>query len=351
MTLALLSDQLAGRAASPFAARLRQNFRFDGLWWRKLAALGCGYGPEWVKRYAPVPTAALIFLLVRPNRRGAMANMARVVGTTRRTEAALAALHMYTEFARCMTETMEYYGPSPQPIQVELPERDGVVDALREGRGAVIVTGHFGNWDIAAKTLRERGRPINLVMAREANTTTNHYVRAAREQAGVQVIYSDTSVFSSLNMIRALRRNEIVAIQLDRSPGAVGARLVPFFGAPALFPSGPFILARAAGAPLIPVFIPRLGTRHYAIRIGDRFSVPRETRALDRVMAEVVHAFEDTVRAFPTQWFQFAPFWPTGAAEQKDNSADAPDPVLWDDDENQLAQQGKQCRRLFSSAE
>jgi KDO2-lipid IV(A) lauroyltransferase len=280
-----------------------------------------------VKRYLPAPTAALMFLLVGLNRRGAIANMTRIVDTPRRTEAARAALAMYVEFARCMTETMEYYGPSPQAIQVDLPERDAVVDALREGRGAVIVTGHFGNWDIAAKTLHEHGRPINMVMAREGNSSTNQYVRAAREQAGVRVIYSDTSVFSSLNMIRALRRNEIVALQLDRSLGAVGTRLVPFFGAPASFPSGPFILSRAAGAPLIPVFIPRLGTRHYAVHIGDRFSVPQETGALVRVMAEVVHAFEEIVRAFPTQWFQFAPFWPTGAAEQKSDSANAPDPV------------------------
>ena len=55
MTLALSSDQLAGSAVSSFAARLRQNLRFDGLWWRKLAALGCAYGPEWVKRYLPAP--------------------------------------------------------------------------------------------------------------------------------------------------------------------------------------------------------------------------------------------------------------------------------------------------------
>jgi Kdo2-lipid IVA lauroyltransferase/acyltransferase len=317
LTPALLLDRLAASAVFPFAGRLRQNARFDGLWWRKLAALGCGYGPEWVKRSLPAPTAAMIFLLVRLNRRGAIANMARILGTTRRAEAVLAALRMYAEFARCMTETMESYGPCPPPIRVDVPERDNVADALREGRGAVVVTAHFGNWDIAAKTLHEHGRPINLVMAREGNATTNQYVRAARERAGVQVIYSDTSVLSSLNMIRALRRNEIVAIQLDRSQGAVGARLVPFFGAPAPFPSGPFILARAVGAPLIPVFTPRLGTRHYAIRIGDRFNVPRETRALDRVMAEVVRLFEDTVRAFPNQWFQFAPFWPGGAAEQK----------------------------------
>ena len=231
MTLALPPDQLAGSAVSSFAARLRQNLRFDGLWWRKFAALGCRCGPEWVRRYLPIPTAAIIFLLVRLNRRGAIANMARIVGATRRTEAALAALRMYAEFARCMTETMEYYGRSPQPIQVDLPERDSVVDALREGRGVVIVTGHFGNWDIAAKALREHGRPINMVMAMR-------------------------------------------------------------------------------------------------IRFGDRFSVPQETRALDRVMAEVVRAFEDTVRTFPTQWFQFAPFWPGGATEQRDNFAGRPAEIM-----------------------
>ena len=130
----------------------------------------------------------------------------------------------------------------------------------------------------------------------------------------MRVIYSDTSVFSSLNMIRALQRNEIVALQLDRALGAGGTRLVPFFGAPAPFPSGPFVLARLAGAPMIPVFMPRLGTRHYAIRFYSRVELPREARdshALDQVMREVVGTFEAVVREFPRQWFQFAPFWPT----------------------------------------
>jgi len=142
-------------------------------------------------------------------------------------------------------------------------------------------------------------------------------VRAARERAGVHVIYSDTSALSSLNMIRALRHNEIVALQLDRSPGAAGARQIPFFGAPASFPSGPFVLARVSGAPLIPVFIPRVGRRHYAIRMGDRFNIPRDARRFEQVMAEVIHFFEDTVRSFPSQWFQFAPFWSDGTEQQQ----------------------------------
>jgi len=296
--------------------RLRQSFRFDGVWWRKFAYLGCVYGPEWWKRYSPPAFSTIIFGLVGDNRRHAAANMARVLGEPNPRRAMAAALRMYAEFAHCMTETMEYYGPRPKPLRLDLPEHDELVEALRAGTGAVVVTGHFGNWDVAAKTLHEYGRPINVVMARETNATTHEFVRQARERVGVRVIYSDSSVFSSLNMIRALRHNEIIAIQLDRPLGAGGTRLIPFFGAPAAFPSGPFVLARLSGAPLIPVFIPRLGRRHYQIRITGRFSVPREprdARALERVMVEVVQAFEEAVRAYPTQWFQFAPFWQAGA--------------------------------------
>jgi len=296
-------------------ARLAQNLRFDGLWWRQFAYLGCVYGPEWWKRYSPPAIGAIIFTLVGRNRRGAIANFERVLAPAGRGEAARAALRMFANFACCFTETMEFYGPRPRPIRVDPPIVNPIAAALTAGRGVVILTAHFGNWDIAAKTLGAYGRPINIVMARESNVTTQEYLRRAREQTGVRVIYSDTSVFSSLNMIRALRQNEIVALQLDRVTGKT--RAIPFFGAPAAFPAGPFILARLAGTPLIPVFIPRVGTRHYAIRLGQPLSVPRErgeTAALDHAMRSVVAEFEQVVREFPTQWFQFLPFWPPSAA-------------------------------------
>jgi phosphatidylinositol dimannoside acyltransferase len=310
---------------SSVLGRLCASVRYDGLWWRKFAYLGCVYGPEWWKRYSPPAIAAIIFALIGRNRRGSIDNMKRMLGEADE-NAAVAALRMFAQFAHCFTETMEYYGPRPRPIALDEPLHDDLAAALHEGHGAVVVTGHFGNWDIAAKRLRDYGRPINVVMAREVNASTHEYVRAARERAGVRVIYSDTSVFSSLNMIRALQRNEVVAIQLDRALGAGGTRLIPFFGALAPFPSGPFVLARLAGAPLIPVFIPRLGTRRYAIRVCGRFQLAREARdnrALERVMTDVVRAFEATVREFPRQWFQFTPFWPeqSGLVAAADDSA------------------------------
>src|SRR5207247_2596881 len=59
-----------------------------------------------------------------------------------------------------------------------------------------------------------------------------------------------TAPTASLSLLSALRRGEIVAMQGDRALGTRGDVLQPFFGAPAPFPLGPFVLARAAGAPV-----------------------------------------------------------------------------------------------------
>ena len=59
-----------------------------------------------------------------------------------------------------------------------------------------------------------------------------------------------------------------------------------------------------------------VGVRHYGVRLGSEVYLKREMRdaqALERAMAGVVGEFEAIIREFPSQWFQFAPFWPTSA--------------------------------------
>lgn len=296
---------------------LPQELRVDGLWWRKFAMLGSVYGPEWWKRCSPPVIAAVIFALIGPNRRGAMANLRRILGTREASVTAPAALRTFVEFAHCMTETMEFFGPRPQAVRVDVPDPDLLASVLEEGRGAVVVTGHLGNWDVAAADLRKYGREITVVMAHEANPSTHEYVRRMREANDIRVVYSDESVFSSLHLVRALRANHIVAMQLDRTSPQGRTLDLDFFGSPARFSAGPFHLARLAGAPILPCFAPRLGVRHYEIRFGRVHEVPNRRRrsGIEAVAARVVEDFEAIVREHPCQWFQFADFWdPSGAA-------------------------------------
>jgi len=315
------SDPAPGRSQRRRVRRWRAALRFDGLWWRQLARLGSVYGPEWWKRASPPAIALVIFLLVGRNRRSAIENQARVLGPHgSRWRAVLAALRSFSSFARCLAETLEFYGPRPRPVRIEEPARNHVVEALEGERGVILATAHVGNWDISGRSLHATGRPVHLVMGREANETTQEYARRSREQVGVQIIYSDSSVFSAFNMIRALRRNEILAIQIDRGNGERNAsvRPVDFFGAPALFQEGPFQLARLSGAPVVPVVTLRRGRRHYEIVLGEPRRVSREVPGdATQALGETVAFFERTIREHPEQWFQFSPFWstttPTGA--------------------------------------
>ncbi|MFN2375403.1 MAG: lysophospholipid acyltransferase family protein [Candidatus Binatia bacterium] len=273
--------------------------------------LGSVYGPEWWKRSSPPVIAAVIFALIGPNRRGAMTNLRRILGTREASVIAPAALRMFVEFAHCMTETMEHFGPRPKPLRVDVREPDLLAAALEQGRGAVIVTGHLGNWDVAAADLRKYGRTITVVMAHEANASTREYVKRMRESHHIRVVYSDESVFSSLHLVRELRANNIVAMQLDRAAPMGRQVEVPFFGRPARFSAGPFHLARVAGAPIVPCFAPRLGTRHYEIRFGGMHEVADRSRRgrIETIAAQVVADFETVVRENPCQWFQFRDFW------------------------------------------
>jgi KDO2-lipid IV(A) lauroyltransferase len=266
------------------------------------------YGPDWWKRYSPPVIAAIIFALVRRNREGALANLRQVLGVRGRWRERGDVLRLYAQFAHCFTETHEAYGPRPAPVELEAPVEDLLARALAAGRGVVVLTGHFGNSDIAALGLAPYGRPVTMVMARETNVTAWPHVESVLGPRGVRVVYSSDSPLRSLSLLRALRNNEIVALQFDGHPLAPGATVVDFFGRPAGFHLGPFLLARAARAPILPVFIVRTGRRRYAIRLVGRYE-PRTAGEAVEALQQVVVGFEALVREHPHQWFQFADYW------------------------------------------
>ncbi len=291
-------------------SRALKKLRYDSLWWRKFAALGATYGPEWWKRTSPTAIGVLCFVLIGSNRRAAIANMTRV-GAGRSLRPAIAALRMFVQFAYCLSETLERFGPRPMPVLVDLPDADPVLEAVECGRGAIIVTAHYGNWDVAAADLLRYDRPTHVVMAHEPNESANSYVEALRASVGLNIVYSDQSALASLELLSALRRNEIVALQVDRLAISDSALDVMMFGGRVRLPRGPFELARLSGAPLVAVFAPRVGTRHYEILFGrvqrlGRSATPDE---VERSMSQVAQDMENAIGPNPYQWFQFEPFW------------------------------------------
>jgi KDO2-lipid IV(A) lauroyltransferase len=173
------------------------------------------------------------------------------------------------------------------------------------GRGLVVVTAHLGNWELGGRLLAGTvTRPTHVVVAPEADPKVERFLRGNGAPVRFVIRTSPTDV---LPLVAALRRNEVVALQGDRALGGRGDRLQPFFGTPAPFPLGPFVLARAAGAPVLPAFCLLRPDRRYTVVIGEPWTVRPggEADALGRW----VGVLEAMVRRHPTQWFNFYDVW------------------------------------------
>ncbi|MBI4543704.1 MAG: lysophospholipid acyltransferase family protein, partial [Gemmatimonadetes bacterium] len=112
-------------------------------------------------------------------------------------------------------------------------------EALRRGQGAVVVSGHFGNWEIAAASLTARGIPLDVVVQPLANPLVDRAVRRARERLGMHVI---ERAHAARQGLAALRAGRVVALVADQDARRAGV-LVPFFGRPASTHRGPAVLA------------------------------------------------------------------------------------------------------------
>ncbi|HEX6513112.1 MAG TPA: hypothetical protein VF157_12475, partial [Chloroflexota bacterium] len=111
---------------------------------------------------------------------------------------------------------------------------DHIQRAMGEGRGLVLVSAHFGNWDLAAGTMAQH-YPVNVIADTFSSTRVDGAINERRQALGVKVIPVERVVKRTLS---ALRHGEAVAFLVDKPlPGDEGVE-VEFFGRPLRIPAG-----------------------------------------------------------------------------------------------------------------
>jgi len=184
-------------------------------------------------------------------------------------------------------------------------------DALALGRGVILVTGHYGNWEIAAATVASRGIPIGAIVRRQGNRLVDERLQHLRRKLGVETIYQGQA---PSRVPRLLRSNGVVGIVGDQDARRSGI-FVPFFGRPASTHRGPALFALRLGAPVFSCIARRLpGSEvRYEVR-GERVDF-EPTGELDRdvnaLTAELARRLEKEIRMAPEQYFWFHKRWKT----------------------------------------
>ena len=178
-------------------------------------------------------------------------------------------------------------------------------DLLAKGKGVIVLSAHLGNWELGAAALAQRGFRFNAVALWQPDPKLNDLYQSYRTRRQINPIPFGRA---ARDCIRALRRNEIVAVVGDRDFTG-GRDTTEFFGRPARLPDGPAKLALATGAPILPVFMVRTQADTFSYVLGEPIWADKEKDKLPDVMRQVAQALERVISQHSEQWYLFHDLW------------------------------------------
>jgi KDO2-lipid IV(A) lauroyltransferase len=171
------------------------------------------------------------------------------------------------------------------------------------GRGLLILTAHFNNFELLPAAHAMYGYQISLVHHTQRFAPGDALTSFVRRRAGIDIIRKHSAARAVLS---GLRRGDLVGIPFDQNAKRGEAVFVPFFGEPAATASGLARLARMSGAPVVPVFLVRQADkRSHRILIRDEIPLQRsadQQADIEENTRRFVKAVEDIVRACPEQF-------------------------------------------------
>ena len=183
-------------------------------------------------------------------------------------------------------------------------------DAL--GRGMLLLTAHYGNWELLAASHALARFPLSVVMRPLDSTAFETILERFRLRSGVELI---TKRRALTDIVDALRRRRMVGILLDQNASRREGVFVPFFGVPASTSKGMALIALRTGAPVLPVFIRRRPDGRHVVHAGAPVPVPSDgdVVAFTRAFNEAIEA---AIRRAPEQWFWLHRRWKTRPEEE-----------------------------------
>ena len=194
---------------------------------------------------------------------------------------------------------------------------DNYTEACKEGKGVLIFSAHFGNWEIGNAALAIMTRPFIFVYRVFDSPLLERGITGVRASYGNVSLSKDKAMRP---MIRLLKNGASINLLIDQNVAWYEGVFVDFFGRKACTTPGLALLALHTKAPVLPVFTRRLPDGKYLLEIGKKVEIVRsENREADILTntQNFTKIIEDHVRQYPEQWLWFHQRWKTKLCQVK----------------------------------
>lgn len=262
---------------------------------RTALAAGVGFATAAYGLYRLTPYRGFI----QKNLRGAFPQMPDA-------EANGLALAHLRQLTRCIAELMRLPLLNADTVD-ELVRFEGWehLEAARAGgKGVVLLTAHFGNWELMGASFAAKGVPLHVLVQPASQDAFDKLFREFRGEAGVST-WNNAGPASLRPVLRALGRNEALGLLVDQHGEAQDA-IVNFFDHPVSAPTGPFFFAKRTGAAVVPVFAVRQPDDTHVIHIEPAIALTGD----DETDAQTAYAvLESYIRRHPDHWLWVHDRW------------------------------------------
>ena len=277
-----------------------------------LVGAGLLLGPA-VAHVLALPVAAWFFLFDRPARDASRAFLARALP---RPPGLLDVWRHFRSFATAVADRV--FLLSGRDIAVDVEGLDAVERLARAGRGCVLLGAHLGSFEALRAMARHAPVPVRALMWRENQGALTRVLETIDPQVRAAVI-AIGQPDAMLAVRDCLAAGGMVGMLADRTPRGEREVFVPFLGAPAAFPAGPFVVASVLQAPVLLFTAVRVSAWRYRVTFepfADPVVLRRAHRAsaLRATVARFAACLELKCRQHPYEWFNFHAFWPDRAS-------------------------------------
>ncbi len=287
---------------------------FTGAVWFRLHRFGVRAVPQWA--FVPaIAFFAFAFSVALRNIRAAIAsNLEEVLGPCGWWTRQARIYRTFNTFSWCLSERYERLSTDRQ-FQIDGDGLDHWREINGSGQGFILVTAHIGAWEVGSMLPAfQEERQVHVVRERESDPEAQRFVsELIRSRAGdFYITHFAEDPQLGVDLLDALRRNEIVALQGDRPRAGGRTAQLSLFGRPYPLPVGPVALARAAGVPILPVFVFREGRLRYRCSLRQPIRVESTANRqgdMDRALQAFVGELECAISHRPHQWFCFRKLW------------------------------------------
>ncbi len=181
--------------------------------------------------------------------------------------------------------------------------------------GGLLISAHIGNWEIAGQLLNRLEKRINIILFDAEHQRVKGYLSDVMSTRNVNFIVIRDDFSHLLEIRQALADKEIVAMHGDRFLEGNKTLVLDFMGKPAAFPIGPVNIAAKFRVPVSFVFAVKETSSHYHFYATPLQQVAFTTNLKQRevnfrgVLEVYTAKFEEILRKYPLQWFNYYDFW------------------------------------------